>query len=232
MENLVIECPVCEAKSHGEVLADHIEFDGLADQYIRIALVKCPACSNAVVVGQSDMNPPDAPQYLWSSRTRRLWPEPDRDLSSDIPEAVRKNIEEAQKCWRAGAYNACAVMCGRALEAVSHSFGTKKKVLAGGLQDLREAGVIDRRLYEWGDALRKDRNIGAHASATDISKTDATDLLEFTNAICDYVFVLSARFDRFMARKSVPPEAPDVVARTGKPSGFSMEPPFEDDIPF
>lgn len=232
MDSLVIDCPICEAKSHGEVLAQHIEFDDLFGQYDCLSLVKCPACNNAAVVLQSDQNEPDAPEYRWGP-VRRVWPRPQKRLSQDIPESVRKNVEEAEKCLRAGAYNACAVMCGRALESVSHAFGTKKKVLAGGLQDLRDAGVIDRRLYEWGDALRSERNIGAHASNTDITKQDATDLVEFTNAICEYVFVLTARFDRFMERKQSTRESPPKVERTGKlDTAAPGSTVIDDDIPF
>ena len=34
-----------------------------------------------------------------------------------------------------------------------------------------------------------------------ISKEDAKGLLDFTNAICDYVFVLTKKFEMFMQRK-------------------------------
>ena len=34
-----------------------------------------------------------------------------------------------------------------------------------------------------------------------ITIQDAKDLLDFAQAICDYVFVLNAKFDRFMERK-------------------------------
>lgn len=235
MEEIVIDCPGCEAKSRGELLASHIEFDELFEEYERISLVKCPACNHSAVVAETDQNPPYAEEYAWGS-ARRVWPRAQKSLSQAIPEGVRKNVEEAQKCLRAGAYNACAVMCGRALEAVAYAFGTKKKVLAGGLKDLRDAGVIDERLFEWGDALRNERNVAAHASSTDITKTDATDLIEFTNAICEYVFVLTARFERFKERKAakVAASTEATTVHMGKPAG---EPSVAvdldgDDLPF
>jgi hypothetical protein len=231
MAELVFDCPGCEAKSRGDVLASHILFDELFEEYVKVSLVKCPACNGAVLAMQTDQNPPDASQYSWGAVCRE-WPSPQKSLSQAIPEGVRKNIEEAQKCLRAGAYNACAVMCGRALESVAHAFGTKKKVLVGGLQDLRDAGVIDRRLYEWGDALRNERNIAAHASSTDITKTDATDLIEFTNAICEYVFVLTARFDKFMERKKSPAAAA-TPSHTGKAAPATQVDDLEgEEIPF
>ena len=42
----------------------------------------------------------------------------------------------------------------------------------------------------------------AHATEDKISKEDAKDLLDFAQAICVYVFVLNAKFNRFMERKN------------------------------
>lgn len=50
-------------------------------------------------------------------------------------------------------------------------------------------------------ALREHGNIGAHPSEEKISKEDARDLLDFATAICDYIFVLTKKFDNFMERK-------------------------------
>jgi hypothetical protein len=95
-------------------------------------------------------------------------------------------------------------MCGRALEGVCVHFGLKT-MLAKGLHELRTKGLIDDRLFQWGEQLRKHRNTAAHATGDKISREDATDLLDFVAAICDYIFVLTARFDAFMARKKVAP---------------------------
>lgn len=92
-------------------------------------------------------------------------------------------------------------MCGRVLESICAEHGTKNKLLMGGLKELLDKQVIDKRIYEWGQALREHRNIGAHATKANISKEDARDLLDFANAICDYIFVLSKKFEGFMGRK-------------------------------
>jgi hypothetical protein len=73
-------------------------------------------------------------------------------------------------------------------------------MLADGLKELLDQGVIDKRLFDWGDVLRKHRNIGAHATEEKIPKEDAKDLLEFVSAICEYVFILSDKFEKFMER--------------------------------
>lgn len=91
-------------------------------------------------------------------------------------------------------------MCGRALEGVCIHFGIKS-MLAKGLAELRDRKLIDERLFDWGEQLRKHRNLAAHASKERITREDANDLFEFVTAICEYIFVLSSRFQEFMARK-------------------------------
>ncbi len=65
-----------------------------------------------------------------------------------------------------------------------------------------EAGVIDSRLFAWGEALRKERNMGAHASIESPSRQDARDLLDFAWAIVDYVYILSEKFSAYEMRKT------------------------------
>ena len=84
----------------------------------------------------------------------------------------------------------------------------------GDLQRAKDEVQIDGRLFQWGDALRERRNIGAHATEEDISGEDAKDVLDFALAICEYVFVLSERYADFQARsqkKKKKPNGPPVV---------------------
>jgi hypothetical protein len=99
---------------------------------------------------------------------------------------------------------ACAVMCGRALEGVCRHFKTSSSYLAGGLKELLEKEIIDKRLFQWSQELQRHRNFAAHATDEKITREDAESLLEFVVAICDYVFVLSAKFQDFMSRKAKP----------------------------
>ena len=140
-------------------------------------------------------------EWEWSDLTR-YWPEPVEPLDYSIPARTRKSLEEARKCFRAQAFSACAVMCGRAIEATCAEYKTKSKTLAAGLKELRDRKVIDQRLFEWAEALREQRNIGAHATEEDVSREDARDVLDFSIAICQYVFVLSQKYDDFKKRQA------------------------------
>ena len=93
-------------------------------------------------------------------------------------------------------------MCGRTIEGVCKHHDPKTRNLASGLKKLKDDQIIDNRLYEWGDTLRNHRNLGAHATTTKVSKDDAKDLLDFSIAICEYVFVLNKKFLRFQERQA------------------------------
>ena len=66
---------------------------------------------------------------------------------------------------------------------------------------LNEQGVIEGRLLEWAQGLRVLGNIGAHYSDAMVGRQDAEDALELSEALLDYVYVLSAKFTQFKDRR-------------------------------
>lgn len=193
---MIIECSYCEARVDGKVLAhneDPMDEDGLPPY--RVSLLQCPTCHNSLLAGQYQVG-----KDIWDLPSR-LWPSPQQHISTHIPSIVSISLEEANSCFKACAYSACAVMCGRALEGICRWYKTKSPYLAKGLGELRDRGIIDARLMAWAEELQKSRNIGAHASDEKVSKQDAKDLLDFVNAICEYVFVLTHRFEAYIERK-------------------------------
>jgi hypothetical protein len=146
---MIIECPYCESKVDGGVLAESETKDPPEPFPFRVLLMECPACNGTIVGGQEFVQyGPD--KFDWSGAFR-LWPQPEEYLDLDIPDLVRSSLEEAKKCYKAKAYSACAVMCGKALEAICSEHNIENKFLAGGLKELLDKQVIDRRIYEWGE---------------------------------------------------------------------------------
>jgi Domain of unknown function (DUF4145) len=187
------------------ILAEHVtttpykELGELPDT--RVSLALCSSCNDPITVRQTWQGEDDLGASIWSVASR-VWPLPEREAHTSIPPIVRVSLEEAERCFIAGAHTASVVMSGRALEGVGRHFDTSSWKLAESLKELRDRGVIDPRLFEWGDALRRDRNLAAHASEEKFSKEDATDLLDFIHAICEHVFVLVPKFRAFMERRS------------------------------
>jgi HEPN domain-containing protein len=163
-------------------------------------LVECPSCHSPLfgssVVIQDEFN-----NWSWDT-AERLWPAPSiAEVSPAIPDAARRDIKDAQKCLSHGIYSAAAVLCGRALERlIKEKAGAN--MIAKGLAELKAKGIIDERLFSWAEALRKERNIGAHASDEDTTKENAQDIIDFTIAIFDYVYTLSEKYERYVARKT------------------------------
>jgi hypothetical protein len=199
---MIIDCPHCESKVDGKVIGQHISY-GKEDPYpFKVVLLECPVCKEPLL-GYQEFGP-DLEEWITGGR---LWPKPANSSRWLLPSDVGDSLEEAEKCYNARAYSACAVMCGRSLEALCQNYQTKSKTIAGGLKELRERKIIDDRLYQWGEALRQQRNLGAHATGEKITKEDARDILDFANAICEYVFILSEKFEKFKKRQEKKAEA-------------------------
>ena len=92
-------------------------------------------------------------------------------------------------------------MCRRSLEGLCRSQGVQSGNLDSKLKKLAEQRVIDARLAEWAHGIRVVGNEAAHDTDTELSKEDAKDALDFTEALLTYVFVLNERFAAFSARR-------------------------------
>lgn len=197
---MLINCSYCQSRVDASLIGENTEYDPECDPGpTKIVLLKCPVCTNSLL-GRTENYQIGPDDWEWSDPTR-LWPEPENYLHYSIPADVRSSLEEAKKCFQAKAFSACAVMCGRAIEAMCIAH-TTEKTLQRGLLALRDSGIIDGRLFDWGDSLRQERNIGAHATGQKINAEDARDVLEFATAICEYVYVLSDRYDSYKKRKA------------------------------
>jgi hypothetical protein len=104
------------------------------------------------------------------------------------------------------------------LEAICHEHGVKGRNLAQSLEELKTNGVIESRLFQWAELLRIAGNEAAHDVAADISAQDAKDLIDFTDALLQYVFTFRDRFDEFVERRAAAAKKPAAKKR-GKKSG-------------
>ncbi len=192
---IIIDCPHCAVRVKTEAKA--WVGDSQDGAYF---LVQCPSC-NGALFGSAVAYQDEHNNWGWDT-AERLWPTPSvAEVGPAIPEAARRDIRDAQKCLSHGIHSAAAVLCGRALERlIKEKAGAN--MIGKGLADLKAKGVIDERLFSWAEALRKERNIGAHASDEDTTKENAQDVIDFTIAIFDYVYTLSEKYEKYVARKA------------------------------
>lgn len=196
---VAIYCSVCSALVHAKVLGSRTYGPTEEADLSLVLFVECPHCTR-VMLGESECAFWDMAGDIGWERPKRLWPDPDQYVHPDIPAPAQRSLEEAKRCFANKAYMACAVMCGRAVEALCADI-LKSKNLAEGLRKLRSEKIIDEKLYEWSEALRTERNIGAHAGDQVTSYQDAKDVLDFAHAICDYVCVLDKKYKAYRSRK-------------------------------
>ena len=195
---MIIDCEYCHASVDSKILAKR-EF-GVTEDHDPSCyfFLECPICES-IMLAWCELSQIGYDEWDFINPTR-LYPEPPLYLHHNIPPLVRNSLEEADKCMRARAFNAVAVMCGRAIEAIC-KLKVDSKYLADGLIKLKDSKFIDERLFEWGEALRSERNLGAHATDNEIVKEDAQDIFDIAKTICEYIFVLTERFDDYQNRK-------------------------------
>jgi len=195
-----VECNSCNAIVDAKELGEKtFGPDDYTDPQ-KYLLLECPKC-DSVLLGLSEIERNDEGHWVFHSASR-CWPEPsDNSVHHAIPREVRKALKDAQKCFKAEVYSATAVMCGRAIEIICKE-KTGAKTIAKGLEKMKAQGNIDEKIFTWADALRKERNLGAHATGYDTKKEDAKDILAFAVAICDYVYVLTEQYNEYMSRKN------------------------------
>ena len=190
---MILECKHCEAVVNTEDLFsydDRYENDPPA----RWTLGKCPSCRFPMLGLQEDYG------RGWDS-VLRVYPPQDKQLGRSIPIPIRQAYQEAVVCFKAKAFTASAIMCRKTLEGLCVEHGVKSENLSKSLKELKEKGLIEGRLLEWAEALRNFGNEAAHEVSVTIASQDAKDIIEFTEALIEYVFTYRDRFDAFQKRR-------------------------------
>ncbi|WP_158827666.1 DUF4145 domain-containing protein [Streptomyces sp. NRRL S-118] len=140
------------------------------------------------------------PQLWYEPENQRLWP-PVTALAPGVPTSIAREMVEARACFDANLYTAAAVMVRRTLEGMCIDQGTQKKALFQALQELRDNGKIEGRLFDWAQALRVLGNQGAHFSEESVSREDAADALSLAEALLNYIYVFTAKYEEFQKRR-------------------------------
>jgi hypothetical protein len=185
---MILECKVCEALVNAEFIASYD--DGNEFILTTYSLFKCPKCLRPFLTDEDEI-----------SGAVCLYPQPDSRVNPNLPEPLKAAYGEAIACFKSKAYTATAIMCRKTLEGICVEHGVSGRTLVSSLKELKDKGIIENRLYEWADALRISGNEAAHDVSVTISADDARDILEFTNALLEYVFTFRDKFEEFKNRR-------------------------------
>lgn len=210
-ESFDVFCPGCNIQVEAHAICDgrggfssnavnpldEIDAEYHGDSY---SVALCPRCNAPFLIKQSRYGVPGEFETVTSETV--LYPTNSRLPTDGIPESVHRAYQQAFRCFSGSSYEASALMCRRCLEALCKSFAASGKSLQAKLDALYAMEVIDKRLTQWAHGVRAIGNEAAHDTDTELSKDDARDALDFTEALLMYVFALNARFTAFSARRS------------------------------
>ncbi|HEX9068968.1 MAG TPA: DUF4145 domain-containing protein [Ktedonobacterales bacterium] len=144
----------------------------------------CPSCRNGVLVHEISL--PGVQPYTFYPAAL-LSPTDER-----IPPEIRRDLEEAKRCFSVQAYRACAVMARRAMQGACIEQGATQEKLVAQLHELAARHVITDSLKPWGDAVRWVGNDAAHPNGEDVAEEDAEDILSLAEQFMPVVYVASA----------------------------------------
>ena len=183
-------------KIEGTLTVNDVDDYGYLNEQTLLQLVRCSHCDKGLLV--ADWN---GGRGWEKDQTTTLWPSAPSKLSHLVPDRLRHAYEEARLCFSAKAYAATVVMVRRTLEGVCAEQGTTAKILMKALEELRDNGKIEGRLFDWAQALRVLGNQGAHFTDAEVSREDAEDALALGEALLDYIYVLAVRYEEFAKRR-------------------------------
>ncbi|MFC7384722.1 DUF4145 domain-containing protein [Sphaerisporangium rhizosphaerae] len=202
-----IRCWACAEDQAAEEQAAFISgATGLHDERkIRLAVATCNNCFAPVALFQEVIwDDYQEVEVVRSTRASVIWPFSDQrgqERSLAIPSELRREHQEAQLCFNANAYTATVVMVRRALEGVCADHNVQARNLVGGLEEMARQGLIEGRLLEWAQELRVLGNDAAHFTGRPVARQDAQDALDLAEALMDYLYVFTGRFNQFKKRR-------------------------------
>src|SRR5437868_4711468 len=97
----------------------------------------------------------------------------------------------------------CATCERNTLGTIRGTFSTSEFEEEFGLRVERTSTLV-----ECAQALRRHGNVAVHDLEAQVTRQDAHDLLDFTDAFLGYAIVLRGRFDAFRRRHQAAPPAP------------------------
>jgi hypothetical protein len=203
-------CPVCNilvaakvvADGYGGIRSDAVsQFDDIDTEYHgeRYYVCLCGRCSQPFLIRQSLYGVPAEFESITEEKV--LYPSEKKLPLDGVPNTIKSAYDQAARSFSASLFEPCILMCRKCLEATRKNLGAEGRELNSKLKSLFDKGHIDDRLLKWAHEIRLIGNEAAHDPDTKVTKRDARDVLDFTEAILIYIFSLTSRFETFRARR-------------------------------
>lgn len=147
-----------------------------------------------------------------NDRIRRVYPTPNFDADNyhqSIPEKVREDIAEAERCLHSYAYKGAVTMFRRAVQNIIldkvKDPGIEKKRLWEQVDELFNKGFITKHLQETAHEIRHFGNFGAHPQDDELDNTtseDADIIEELTFALISAIYVTPFNTEKLKLKRT------------------------------
>ena len=147
---------------------------------------KCQSCGGVVLA----CSPRDENQNITNT-----WPSP-RSVEETVPDRAREFLEQAIASLHAPA--GAVMLTASAVDAMLKDKGYKDGSLYARIDAAVKDNLITNEMASWAHEIRLDANDQRHADedAPLPNSADAEKVIEFANALAQFLFVLPARVER------------------------------------
>lgn len=200
-------CHGCAKHQHFTVQAWWERHDEAGGDALRWVVRRCTTCDEPHVTRELWRDtPPEANgkpvlEGHWDSEV--LYPK-QRQVSQQVPQQIRDDYDEAQRCLLANADTAAALLLRRGLEQVCLDHGIEDagatRPLIAKLQRLHELGTLPDDLMDWATSITLVGDEGVHSR--DVSREDVLAADRFFEALCDYLYAYRRQYDAFVQRRA------------------------------
>ena len=165
---------------------------------VTVHLLECQTCSHPtlkqtyVSSEDNDFGPFHSPKVLYPVVSK---------VQDNIPPTIQGKYKEALKV-RHVSPSACAILVGRTLEAICTYEKAVGKDLFQRIENLVSSEHIPKTLAEMAHQLRQIRNLGAHDAEDDVTEEDVKIILDFMEAILEYLYIAPAKIEVMKKRLS------------------------------
>ena len=204
-------CPFCDALTTFALIAGAVEQSNQAMDLHGI----CPSCEKVVsffAIGCARCDRNENPDLKCESIWMHPIPQKKREVNSSfniLPARAFSAYKASIQCFNSGIWTSTVTECGRILEAVAVDKipnWNSNKTLYESLKDLKEnltdTGYLElfNPILELANALRLDRNKSAHFAVKDPDYEVATEILDLTERLIDYFYVIPTKSQELNAK--------------------------------
>jgi hypothetical protein len=116
-----------------------------------------------------------------------------------IPTRVKEAFESALKLRKIDT-NACSMQLRRAMEIILVDQGAKERGLKDKIEEIANKGILPASLKEATFLTKKFGDSAAHGNELIADSTDIDSLIDFTEYVIEYLYIIPAKIQQFKKR--------------------------------